>query len=174
MPFHRRCAGCWYWQADKLGNVMSADSSHGWLITGSHGSGNTVVSPMGLVYGKPITSDPCISETAEGNLTKIGRGDYVVTKFMCANFQKNRAAGFSPAHTQHVHPPMAFFFGFINQATAQTAEPIFTHNTSKEPVWAKEVPFGGQKFWEKFFDPKRGQKPPFPCISMGNENADNF
>ena len=47
------------------------------------------------------------------------------------------------------------FFGFINQATAQTAEPIFTHNTSKEPVWAKEVPFGGQKFFQKFFDPKK-------------------
>ena len=115
---------------------------------------------MGLVYGKPITSDPCISETAEGNLTKIGRGDYVVTEFMCANFQKNRAAGFSPAHTQHVHPPMAFFFvffcfcfWFINQATAQTAEPIFTHNTSKEPVWDKEVPFGGQKILKFFLDP---------------------
>jgi hypothetical protein len=67
-----------------------------------------------------------------------------------------------------------FFLGFINQATAQTAEPIFTHNTSKEPVWAKEVPFGGQKFWKKFFDPKRGQKPPFPCVSMGNKNVNNF
>jgi hypothetical protein len=117
---------------------------------------------VGPVYGKPITLDPCISETAEGNLTKFGTGDYVATKFMCAKLKKNRAAGFSPAHTQHVHPPMAFFFvffGFINQATAQTAEPIFTHNTSKEPVWAKEVPFGGQKFLKKFFDPKRGQNP---------------
>ena len=77
---------------------------------------------------------------------------------MCAKLKKNRAAGFSPAHTQHVHPPMAFLFcfffgGFINQATAQTAEPIFTRNTSKEPVWAKEVPFGAKKFWKKFLDP---------------------
>ena len=131
---------------------------------------------MGTVYGKPITLDPCIFETAEGNLTKFGTGDYVLPKFMCANFPKNWAVGFSPAHTQHVHPPMAFFLFFLgfNQATAQTAEPIFTHNTSKEPVWAKEVPFGGQKFSQKFFDPKRGQKPPFPCISMGNKNVNNF
>jgi hypothetical protein len=83
--------------------------------------------------------------------------------------------GFFPG-AYATYPPMAFFFGggFINQATAQTAEPIFTHDTSKEPVWAKEVPFGGQKFFQKFFDPKRGQKPPFPCISMGNKNVDNF
>ena len=79
-------------------------------ITGSHGSGNTVVSPMGIVNGKAVTLDRCISETAEGNLTKIGRGHYVAAKFMCAKFQKNRETGFSPAHTQHVHPPMAFFF----------------------------------------------------------------
>ena len=103
---------------------------------------------MGIVNGKAVTLDRCISETAEGNSTKIGTGNYVAAKFMCAKFQKNRAAGFSPAHTQHVHPPMAFFsffcfLGFMNQGTAQTAEPILTHNTSKEPVWAKEVPLRG-------------------------------
>jgi hypothetical protein len=55
-----------------------------------------------------------------------------------------------------------FFFGggFINQATAQIGEPIFTRNTSKETVWAKDVPFRA--------------KPPFPCISIGNKNADKF
>jgi len=31
----------------------------------------------------------------------------------------------------------------MNQGTAQTAEPIFTLNTSKDAVWAKEVPLGG-------------------------------
>ena len=89
---------------ERIGSTVSR-------ITGSHDSGNTVVSPMGLVYGKPVTLDPCISETAEGNLTKFGTGDYVLGKFMCAKFHKNRSAGFSPAHTQHVHPPMAFFWG---------------------------------------------------------------
>ena len=83
------------------------------IITGSHDSGNTVVSPMGHVYGKPITLDPCISETAEGNLIKFGTGDYVLGKFMRAKFYKNRSAGFSPAHTQHVHPPWHFFFVFF-------------------------------------------------------------
>ena len=116
-------------------------------ITGSHGSGNTVVSPMGIVNGKAVTLDRCISEIAEGNLTKIDTCNYVAPKFMCAKFQKNRASGFSPAHTQHVHPPMAFFvcfgFGFVSQGTAQTAEPILMLNTSNEPVWAKEVPLRG-------------------------------
>ena len=64
---------------------------------------------MGIVNGKAVTLDRCISETAVGNLTKIGTGNYVAPKFMCAKFKRNRAAGFSPAHTQHVHPPMAFF-----------------------------------------------------------------
>ena len=68
---------------------------------------------MGLVNGKAVTLDRCISETAEGNLTKIGTGNYVVAKFMCAKFQKNRAAGFSPAHTQHVHPKWHFYFVFL-------------------------------------------------------------
>ena len=105
---------------------------------------------MGIVNGKAVTLDRCISETAVGNLTKIGTDNYVAPKFMCAKFQKYRAAGFFPAHTRHVHPPMAFFFrfsvfffGFMNQGTAQTAEPILTRDTSKEPVWAKEVPLRG-------------------------------
>mgnify|MGYP005605511417 CR=1 FL=1 len=93
------------------------------FITGSHDSGNTVVSPMGLVYGKPITLDPCISETAEGNLTKFGTGDYVLGKFMCAKFHKNRSVGFSPAHTQHVHPPMAFFFPFFGGGSSIRVHP---------------------------------------------------
>ena len=93
---------------------------------------------MGLVYGKPVTLDPCISETAEGNLTKFGTGDYVLGKFMCAKFHKNRSVGFSPAHTQHVHPPMAFFFFFFffNQTTSQTAQPIFFfYNQKKKSIY---------------------------------------
>ena len=103
---------------------------------------------MGIVNGKAVALDCCISETAEGNSTKNGIDNYVAADFMCAKFQKNLATGFFPAHTQHVHPPMAFFFcffffGFVSQGTAQTAEPILTLNTSKEPVWAKEVPLRG-------------------------------
>ena len=54
------------------------------MITGSHVSGNSVVSPEGPVNGKPISLDACISETAEPNSTKFGMSDYVVTEFMCA------------------------------------------------------------------------------------------
>ena len=93
--------------------LVTLKLSVGGHITGSHGSGNTVVSPMGFVNGKAVTLDRCISETAEGNLTTIGTGNYVAPEFMCAKFQKNRTAGFSPAHTQPVHPPMAFFFVFM-------------------------------------------------------------
>jgi len=59
----------------------------------------------------------------------------------------------------------------MNQGTAQTAEPIFTGNTSKEPVFAKVLLKGLQNF--PFFHPKNGQTP-FPCISMGNRNANSF
>ena len=36
-----------------------------------------------------------------------------------------------------------FFFGFFNKGTAQTAEPIFTRNTSKDVFLRKVGPFGG-------------------------------
>jgi len=87
-------------------------------ITGSHDSGNSVVSPVGLVYGKPVTLDACISETAEPKSTKFGMSDYVASEFMCAKFYKNRPAGFSPAYTQHVHPPWHFFvfFGGVHES----------------------------------------------------------
>ena len=42
-------------------------------ITGSHGSGITVVRSMSIVNGKAVTLDRCISKTTEENLTKIGR-----------------------------------------------------------------------------------------------------
>ena len=99
---------------------------------------------MGLVSDnieKAVTLDPCIYETAEGNLTKIGRGGQTSCQNLCANLKKS-SGGFSQAHTQHVHR----FWGFINQGTAQTSELILTNNVSKEPVWAKEVLSVGQKF----------------------------
>ena len=97
---------------------------------------------MGIVYGKAVTLDLWISETAEGNFTKIGRVHYVVAKFVCANSQKKLVAGFFPG----AYPTCSSsdgFFEFIKRSTAQTAEPILTRNTSKEPVWAKEVPLRG-------------------------------
>ena len=33
--------------------------------------------------------------------------------------------------------------GSLNRSTAQTTEPIFMHNMSKEPAWDKENTFGG-------------------------------
>jgi len=43
---------------------------------------------MSLVNGKAVTLDRCISEIAEGNLTKIGRGHYVAAKSVCSKFRK--------------------------------------------------------------------------------------
>ena len=139
------------------------------LITGSHGSGNTVVSPVGTVNGKPVTLDRWISETAEGNLTKFGTGNYVAAKFMCAKFQKNRAAGFSPAHTQHVHPPMAFVFLFFCLGSSNGVQPKPLNRFWR--VIRQKNRFGSRRC---LFHPKNGQKPPFKCISMGNKNANNF
>jgi len=124
--------------------------------------------------------NPSISETAEPNSTKFGMSDYVVTEFMCAKFKKKSAGGVFPGAYPTCSSSVAFFcffvvfFGFMNQGTAQTAEPIFTLNTSKDAVLAKEVPFGGEKISQKLFDPQNWEKPPFPCISMGNKNANNF
>jgi len=102
---------------------------------------------MGIVNGKAVTLDRCISETAEGNLTKIGTGNYVAAKFMRAKFKKI-GRGVFPRRIPNMfilrwHFFRFCFLGFINEGTAQTAEPILTRNTSKEPVWAKEVPLRG-------------------------------
>ena len=145
-----------------------------WIITGSHDSGNTVVSPMGLVYGKPITLDPCISETAKGNLIKFGTGDYVLGKFMWAKFHKNRSVGFFPAHTFILR--WHFFLGGGSSIRLQP-KPLNRFSRiirQKNRFGPRKCLSGVKNFSKNFLDPKRGQKPPFPCISMGNENADNF
>ena len=90
--------------------------------------------------------------------------------FYVCRFTKKMAWGFSPAHAQHVRPSMAlflYFSGAFNRDTAQFADPIFTGNTSKEPVWAREDRFGVSKFLEILSFQKLGN------ISMRNKNA-NF
>jgi len=44
---------------------------------------------------------------------------------------------------QHNTGPVIFLFS--NRATAQTREPIFALNSSKDAVWCKEDPFGDEK-----------------------------
>jgi hypothetical protein len=48
---------------------------------------------------------------------------------------------------QHITKSFRFFFSVfisINERTAQTAAAILMVNGSKDVVWRKEVPFGGQ------------------------------
>ena len=45
------------------------------------------------------------------------------------------------------------FLGFFNKATAYTSERIFTHNTSKDVVPGKEVPFGCPDDYILYLDP---------------------
>ena len=68
---------------------------------------------MSLVNGKAITLDRCISETAVGNLTKIGTCHYVAAKFMCAKLKKNRAAGFPRRIPNMFILRWHFFFVFM-------------------------------------------------------------
>jgi len=44
--------------------------------------------------------------------------------------------------------PVTFvlIFLFFNRATANTSEPIFAHNSSKDAFWCKEEHFGDEKF----------------------------
>ena len=118
---------------------------------------------MGTVYGKPITLDPCIFETAEGNLTKFGTGDYVPPKFMFANFQKNWAVGFSPAHTQHVHPPMAFFFCFFFSSSIRLQpKPLNRFSRiirQKNRFGPRRCLLGVKNFPKNFWTPKGGKTP---------------
>ena len=39
---------------------------------------------------------------------------------------------------------LPYLFLFLYASTAQTAEPISTHNDSNDAVYCKEVPFGGR------------------------------
>ena len=101
---------------------------------------------MDPVNRKAETLVLCISKIAGGNLTKIFRGHNVAAKFVCANLKKNRRRPDKyPTCSSSVGIFVLFIclFLFISQGAAQTAEPILTRNTSKEPVLAKEVPFWG-------------------------------
>jgi len=45
---------------------------------------------------------------------------------------------------QHIRVSVTFFF--FNTAIAQTREPIFAHNSSKDAVWCKEDPVWNEKY----------------------------
>ena len=68
---------------------------------------------MGIVNGKAVTLDLWISEIAEGNLTKIGTGNYVAAKFMCAKFYRKSGGGFFPGAYPTCSSSDGIFFVFM-------------------------------------------------------------
>jgi len=62
-----------------------------------------------------------------------------------AKFWLKLAEGFFPGICMKCTPCKIFsyFFGLLNWGIAQTAEPLFTWNTSKDMFLHKEGPFGG-------------------------------
>ena len=55
--------------------------------------------------------------------------------------------------------PYLTFFLFLYASTAQTAEPICTHDSSNDAVCCKEVPFGGRVDTKLHLGVKTPQKP---------------
>jgi len=50
-----------------------------------------------------------------------------------------------PCGATYMGPVTFLFILFFNRVTADTSEPIFAHNSSKDEVWSKEDPFGDGK-----------------------------
>ena len=54
---------------------------------------------------------------------------------------------------------LPYLFFFLYASTAQTAEPISTHNGSNDAVCCKEVPFGGRIVTKLYLGVKTPRKP---------------
>ena len=50
-------------------------------------------------------------------------------------------------------------FFLLYASTAQTAQPIYTHDSSNDAVYCKEVPFGGRVHTKLHLEVKTPQKP---------------
>ena len=130
-------------------------------ITGSHGSGNTVVSPMGIVNGKAEILDRCISETAEGNSTKIGTGNYVVAKFMCAKFRRVFPRRIPNMFILRWHLFFYFLFWFHQSGYIQP-KPLnrfWRFIRQKNRFGPRRCLWGVNKFPKKNFTPKMVKNP---------------
>ena len=54
---------------------------------------------------------------------------------------------------------LLYLFFFLYASTAQTAQPIYTHDSSNDAVCCKEVPFGGRVDTKLHLGVKTPQKP---------------
>ena len=127
------------------------------------------------------------AETPQPIKMKFCTIDYVGELTRCAKNCCNRLAGGGPTDRWNITstfvpyltlPYFTLPFFFLYASTAQTAQPIYTHDSSNDVVCCKEVPFGGHvdtkthsgvktpknpKFWN------RGAK--FPAKSIHSNNV---
>ena len=101
-------------------------------------------------------SDACQTETPLTINMNFCTIDYVDKVKRCAKNGWNQLAGGGPTYrwnitstfmlyfTQLYITLLYFTFFFFYASTAQTAQPIYTHDSSNDAVWSKEVPFGGR------------------------------
>ena len=54
---------------------------------------------------------------------------------------------------------LPYLFFFLYSSTAQTAQPIYTHDSSNDAVCCKEVPFGGRVDTKLHLGVKTPKKP---------------
>jgi len=87
---------------------------------------------------------------------KFGVGDYVREVTSPDKFGSDPMSGRVATWVQHIRVLRLLFgffcFVFYNRATANTGEPIFAHNSSKDAFWCEEDSFGDEKcvvvkFW---------------------------
>ena len=77
----------------------------------------------------------------------FGKLDYITPSTNLAKFCNDRISGGAPTWWWNMRVTRLFlllllslFFLFLDTCTACTREPIFTHNSSKDADWLKEVP----------------------------------
>ena len=101
-----------------------------------------------LSYGNMPFSGTCPAETPQPIKMKFCMIDYVGELTRCAKNGYHRLAGGGPTDRWNITSTFVLYFTlpflFLYVSTAQTAEPICTHDSSNDAVCCKEVPFGGR------------------------------
>ena len=127
---------------------------------------STVLRTTTLSYGNMRFSGIRPAETPQPIKMKFCTIDYVggLTRF--AKNDCNRLAGGGPTHRWNITSIFVLYltllyltFFFLYASTAQTAQPIYTHDSSNDAVCYKEVPFGGRAVMKLHLGVKTPQKP---------------
>ena len=129
---------------------------------------STVLRTTSLSYGNMRFSGSRPAETPQPIKMKFCTTDYVGELTRCAKNYLNRLAGGGPTDRGNITSTFVLYltlpyltFLFLYAFTAQTAEPICTHDSSNDAVCCKEVPFGGRVDTKLHLGVKTPENPKF-------------